>query len=431
MNIAVAGYGIEGKVSVAYWLSKGALVTVLDEKEAADLPSSVTVVTGPHAFDNLEVYDMVVRTASLRPDKLNSAKKIWSGTNEFFAKCPAPIIGVTGTKGKGTTASLITSVLRASGKTVHLVGNIGVPALEVLPSIQADDVVVFELSSFQLWDLEKSPHVAVVLMVEPDHMDVHSHMDEYIAAKSNIVLHQGIDDVAVYHPTNQFSKIVASMGAGKKIRYGVKDDGGVYVESNTLCVQSKQICGLENVQIPGAHNIENVCAATTAVLSYDETISFDLIAKGLREFTGLPHRLKFIREIDGVKYYDDNYSSAPGAAIAAIRAFTEPEILIMGGYDKGVEFTELANAVGAQSNIKRVILIGQTRHKIAAALDMIEKSDMYELNDEMTLGPIIQRAQSLAEPGDVIVMSPGCASFDMFKNFSDRGDQFIQLVEGL
>lgn len=431
MNVAVAGYGMEGKVNLAYWLSKGAQVTVLDEKEVTDVPDGVSVVTGPDVFDTLEAYDLVVRTASLRPDRLNSARKVWSGTNEFFAECRAPIIGVTGTKGKGTTSSLIASMLKAAGKTVHLVGNIGIAALEVLPAIQPDDVVVFEMSSFQLWDLEKSPHIAVVLMIEPDHLDVHAHMDEYTNAKSNIVAHQDADDTAVYHPINEFSRAVAQNGAGRKVRFGIADDGGVYVESNKLCIQGERICGVENIQIPGAHNIENVCAAATAVLSYDAGIDFESIAAGLREFTGLPHRLKYIREVDGVKYFDDNYSSAPGATIAALKAFSEPEVLIAGGYDKGVGFSELAKAISGQRNIKRVLLIGQTRRAIAAELDIVGKSDIYELSDETTLGPIVQRARSLAEAGDVVVMSPGCASFDMFKNFSDRGDQFIQLVEEL
>ncbi len=431
MNVAVAGYGMEGKVNTLYWLSKGAQVTVLDERDVADVPAGVATVTGSQAFSDLEMYDMVVRTASLRPDKLRSARKIWSGTNEFFAECSAPIIGVTGTKGKGTTSSLVASILRAGGKTVHLVGNIGVAALEVLPTIKSDDVVVFEMSSFQLWDLDTSPHISVVLMIEPDHMDVHAHMNEYVGAKSNIASHQNGSDVVIYHPTNEFSKTIANKSSGKKVRYGVSDDGGVYVESNKLCVHGQQICGIENIQIPGAHNVENVCAAVSAVLSYDEMFSFDAIARGLRDFTGLPHRLKFIREVGGVKFFDDNYSSAPGAAIAAMKSFELPEVLIMGGYDKGVEFIELAAAVRAQKNIKRIVLIGQTKSKIAAAFDAVGETDIYELSDETTLEPIIQRARSIAAPGDVVVMSPGCASFDMFKNFSDRGDQFIKLVEGL
>lgn len=431
MNIAVAGYGIEGKANVAYWRALGDEVTVLDEKEISDLPDGVRARTGHGVFDDLSEFDMIIRTASLRPDKLSSARKIWSATNEFFLRCPAPIIGVTGTKGKGTTASLIASVLRAAGKTAHLVGNIGIPALDVLPVIKPEDVVVFEMSSFQLWDLEKSPHVAVVLMIEPDHLDVHATLEEYVGAKSRIAAAQAQGDVVAYHPTNELSERVAAPGNGRKVRYGTREDRGVYVASNTFFIQGKQICGTDIMQIPGAHNLENACAAMTAVLAYDETISFDEIAAGLKSFTGLPHRLKFIREVNGVRYYDDNYSSAPGAAIAAIRSFQEPEILILGGYDKGIEFADLASVIKDQSNIKKIILIGTTKHKIASALDMVGKTDIYELSNETRLAPIVRRAYELAEAGDAVIMSPGCASFDMFRNFSDRGDQFIKLVEGL
>lgn len=431
MNVAVAGYGIEGKANVAYWLAKGAQVTVLDQKEIHDIPSGVEIITGPEAFAYLDAYDIVVRTASLRPDKLSSARRIWSATNEFFTECPAPIIGVTGTKGKGTTSSLIASILQAAGKTVHLVGNIGVAALEVLPIVRPEDVVVFEMSSFQLWDLEKSPHIAVVLMIEPDHLDIHTDMSEYIAAKARIAVSQNAEDVVVYHPDNELSRSVAMNGPGRKVRYGEPGDGGVYVKSNKFFVQDDPICSVSTLQLVGQHNVENACAAITTVLAYDCTIAFEQIKQGLESFTGLPHRLKLIRETDGVRYYDDNYSSAPGAAIAALRAFTDPEILILGGYDKGVEFTDLAEAIKLQPNIRHSILIGQTRHKIAAALDAVGKSDIYELSDETMLGPIVRRARELAEPGDVVIMSPACASFDMFINFSDRGNQFIQLVEGL
>ncbi len=431
MNVAVAGYGMEGKTSLLYWQQKGTSVTILDEKDVTDIPAGVNTVMGEGAFEDLDRYDMVIRTASLRPDKLSSARKIWSATNEFFVQCPAPIIGVTGTKGKGTTSSLITSILRAAGKTVHLVGNIGVSALEVLPTIQSTDVVVFEMSSFQLWDLEKSPHIAVVLMIEPDHLDIHASMDEYVGAKANVTAFQTSGDTVVYHPSNELSRRIAMGGEGRKIRYNVPEDGGVYVDSNTFFVHGEQICGTDILQIPGTHNVENACAAMSAVLAYDNMFPLDAMRAGLASFSGLPHRLKLIRELNDVRYYDDNYSSAPGAAIAAVRSFREPEVLILGGYDKGVEFTELAAAIQAQSNIKQIHLIGQTRTKLAAALDSVGCTELYELHSETTLEPIVRRAHALAEPGDVVIMSPACASFDMFKNFSDRGDQFIQLVEGL
>ncbi len=430
MKVAIAGFGIEGRANLRYWQGLGAEVTVLDEKEITNVPEGVLVLSGESAFSDLSAYDLVVRTASLRPDRLTSAKKVWSATNEFFAKCSAPIIGVTGTKGKGTTSSLIASILRASGKTVHLVGNIGVPALEVLANIQTDDVVVFEMSSFQLWDLEKSPHTAVVLMIEPDHQDVHVDMDEYVMAKANIRKNQVAEDVCLYHPTNELSKRIAySLSVSTPRRYGIAEDGACYVKDDAFFVRNQQICSTSELRLVGQHNIENACAAISAAWEY--TSNTEAIAEGLRSFEGLPHRTKFVGEVDGVRYYDDNYSSAPGAAIAAMRAFSKPEVLIMGGYDKQIQFSELAVAVKNQPNLKKIILIGQTRHKIAAALDAVDRQHIYEISDEMTLRPIVERARALADSGDVVVMSPACASFDMFKNFTDRGGQFIKLVEGL
>lgn len=431
MKVAVAGYGIEGRANYIYWSNLGDEVTILDQKrQASDLPEGARSILGEDAFDNLESFDMVVRTASLSPNRLSTAKKIWSATNEFFDRCPAPIIGVTGTKGKGTTSSLIAMILREAGKTVYLVGNIGVAALEMLPSIQPDDIVVFEMSSFQLWDLKKSPHTCAVLMIEPDHMDIHSEMSEYIEAKMGIRKHQVVGDICFYHPTNKYSKMVAeSSDVSKPRRYGIPEDGACYVKENTFFIQDDPICSVDTLQLVGVHNIENACAAISVAWEY--TRNTDAIEAGLQKFKGLPHRTKLVREVEGVKYYDDNYSSAPGATIAAMKSFVEPEILIMGGYDKHISFEELANTVAGQPNIKRIILIGQTRQKIAEALDAVGKNDIYELSSETSLGPIVKRAHEVAESGDVVVMSPACASFDMFKNFSDRGDQFIRIVEGL
>ena len=203
----------------------------------------MTVLTGERVFARLDNADMVVRTAGLPPREIRTKGRVWSATNEFFARCPAPIIGVTGTKGKGTTCSLIASILRAAGRTVHLVGNIGVPALDVLDQIRPEDVVVYELSSFQLWDLEASPHIAVVLMIEPDHLDVHTDFGEYVAAKQHIVQQQAPEDAVVYHPTNPYAAQIAQASAAQQQRYGVADDGAVCVQANTFFVQGRAICG--------------------------------------------------------------------------------------------------------------------------------------------------------------------------------------------
>ena len=281
MNIAIAGYGQEGKVSFDCWNKPENQLTIADEREQVDnLPEGAMTVLGADAFSKLGEFDLIVRSPSVNPRKLPYGDKVWSATNEFFVKCPAPIIGVTGTKGKGTTSSLIASILKAAGKTVHLVGNIGVPALAELPKINASDIVVYELSSFQLWDLKKSPHIAVVLAIEPDHLDVHDDVDDYVNAKTNIARFQNEGDTVVFNTNNQISSSIAGVSSAKKIGYPY------------------DIGDLENnLQIPGRHNIENASAAVAATSEYVSDRS--VIGRGLGSFTGLPHRLKFVAEKNG------------------------------------------------------------------------------------------------------------------------------------
>ena len=301
MKVAIAGYGVEGESNYRYWTELGHDVTIVDEAEkpARPIPKDATTILGPRKFRELQDFDLVVRTAGLPPHFIVTEGQVWSSTNEFFKQCPAPIIGVTGTKGKGTTSSLIASILRAAGHTVHLVGNIGQPPLDVLADITPDDIVVFELSSFQLWDLERSPHVAVVLMIEPDHLNVHADFKDYIRAKSNIRRYQTADDVCFYHPTNPNSaKIATSSVLGDHIRYGVRESSGVYIEDGMFCVDGETICATSELRLPGAHNLENACAAISTARVF--TLDNHAIAKGLRAFEGLPHRLIFVREVSGV-----------------------------------------------------------------------------------------------------------------------------------
>lgn len=425
MKVAIAGYGVEGEASYRYWQTLGAEITIFDAKENPDLPlpEGVKVKLGKDVFEDMYGFDIVVRTASLRPDKIKTDGKIWSATNEFFDKCPAKIIGVTGTKGKGTTCSLIAEILQNDNKTVHLMGNIGVPALEVLPKITPDDIVVFELSSFQLWDLEKSPQTAVVLMIEPDHMDVHTSMEEYIKAKANIGKHQDDDDLIIYHPNNKYATQIAEQSTAERKQY--MTPSGAYIIGGQIVVGDVAVAKVEEVSLVGGHNLENVCAAITAVWEHSKNVT--AIQYAIKDFKGLPHRLELVRELDGVQYFNDSYSSAPGATIAAIRSFTEPEVLICGGFDRGLDYTELAQTIAEQKNMKKVVLIGQTKEKIAAALDEVGFSK-YEVLQTTEFTEIIAHAQQAAQNGDIILLSPGCASFDMFKNFQERGEHFRKIV---
>lgn len=423
MKVAIAGFGVEGRASFEYWNTEGNQVVIVDERdiEPQDLPLDASVITGDKAFSRLDGFDMVVRTAGLSPAKISTDGKIWSATNEFFEKCPAPIIGVTGTKGKGTTSSLISSILRAAGKTVHLVGNIGQPALAQLASITSDDIVVYELSSFQLWDLEKSPQLAVVLMIEPDHLDVHADFHDYIEAKGNITKNQLTTDRVVYFADNEYSRQIAESSVGQRLPF--PSPRTAWVNGDYFYYQDKELCSVDDLQLVGEHNLLNACAAITAVWPWVQDGS--VIAEGLRGFSGLPHRLKFVRELNGVKYYDDSIATTPGSAIAAMRAFREPKIIILGGSDKGADYTEVIET--AKSTATEVIAIGQTGKRID---DLCKKIGVI-CHYEQTLNSAVELARRSTVPGDVVILSPASASFDMFKNYADRGEKFILAVNEL
>jgi UDP-N-acetylmuramoylalanine--D-glutamate ligase len=399
-------------------------VVILDENESTDLPQGVRHVVGVRAFEALDTYDMVVRTPSMQPDRLCDAKKVWSVANEFLEKCPAQIVGVTGTKGKGTTSSLIAAILREAGKSVHLLGNIGVPALDVLPKVVETDIVVYEMSSFQLWDLERSPHVAVVLMVEPDHLNVHADFNDYVAAKANIARHQHADDILVYHPSNSYSAKIAQLSvATTKMRYLSEETA--HIVNGVITIDGKEICAVDEVGLKGEYNLQNICAAIAACWSFTQDVA--AIKRAVTQFRGLQHRLEFVAAKGGVDYYNDSYSSTPTAAIAALTAFDTPLVLIVGGYDKQIDLSPLATAIIASKNIKKVIVMGQVNEKLAALFEA-EHFDNYINLGITDFRNVVNAAVENAVAGDTILLSPGCASFDMFKNMSDRGEQFKQLV---
>lgn len=246
-------------------------------------------------------------------------------------------------------------------KNVHLLGNIGVPALDILPTIKPDDIVVFELSSFQLWDLTRSPETAVVLMIEPEHQDVHSSMEEYVNAKSNIAKFQTEDDLIIYHPNNPFSAKVAENSKARKMQY--MKPSGAYVIGGQIVIGDIAVALSQEVGLIGEHNLENICAAITAAWRYTKNIT--AIQSAIKTFKGLPNRLEFVKEVRGVKFYNDSYSSAPGATIAAIKSFSEPEVLICGGFDRGLDYSELALSISLSKKYKKVLLMGQTKTSIA------------------------------------------------------------------
>lgn len=430
-KVAIAGFGVEGKSALRYFKAQNADVTILDQRQPADVPDGVKVKVGSNIFEeNLNSYDIIVRSPSLQPHRLKTNAKITSVTNEFFANCPASIIGVTGSKGKGTTCSFIHSILVAAGKKAHLVGNIGVPALDELPKIKPEDIVVFELSSFQLWDLTKSPHVAVVLMIEPEHQDVHSNVEEYVGAKANIRKYQGLDDWCFYHPANQYADFIAKQSkfTNRAVKFGINQPGAAYVKDDSFYVDDQQICSTDVLHFPFPHNIENACAAISAAWVFTKNVQ--AIKQGLKSFTGLPHRLKIVGQVNGVDYYDDSIATTPGSVIAALNAFKKPKVLIMGGSDKGADFNELAAEI-IKHDVKGVVAIGNMRQKINDALKKVGFKNTVLFDEDSKMPQIVAAASKMANAGDIVILSPACASFDMFKSYADRGDQFIAAVTDL
>lgn len=427
MKIAIAGYGLEGKANYEYWSKDPRhYITIVDQKDVPDqpLPEGVKTILAPDAFEHLDGFDLVVRTAGLAPYKIKTDGKIWSGTNEFFAKCPAEIIGVTGSKGKGTTASLIVSILEAAGRKVWLLGNIGDPALEVLDKIQPSDIVVYELSSFQLWDIERSPHTAVVLFIEQEHLDVHRNMKEYVDAKGNIARFQDPKDLLVYNGQNEYSVSIAKRSKAQKIAF--PEAGSAHVKDGQFVYGEHIICSTSVLQIPGAHNIDNAIAAIDATWKYTQNVA--AIEKGLHEFKGLQHRLAFVRRVGNVSYYDDSIATTPTSAIASLRAFEGRKVIILGGSAKGSDFTELAREM--LKHDVQAILIGAEAEHIAEALKKA-KFSAFEIIEKPTMTKLVARATKLAKPHSTVLLSPAAASFGLFKNYADRGDQFIAAVNDL
>ena len=431
MKIAIIGYGLQGASSYKYWRD-GNSITICDQNEIKDPPRDVELLIGEDHLKNLNDFDLIVRSPSVHPRDIVSANgeqikdKITTNTNEFFKVCPSKnIIGVTGTKGKGTTSSLITKMLEAGGKKVHLGGNIGTPPLEMLEAgINESDYVVLELANFQLIDLKYSPHIAVCLMVVPEHQDWHEGMEEYVTAKKQLFIHQTPSDIAIYYSDNEISKDIASSGEGVKIPYF--ENPGAHINNELVVIDGRTICRTDEVKLLGRHNLQNICAAVTATWQIDQNT--EAIKQVTTSFTGLDHRLELVRELNGVKYYDDSFATTPESAIVAIEAFKDPKVIILGGSDKGAEYIKLANTV-AGGNVKHAVLIGDTAKSIEQALKNEGFSD-YSFGSK-DINEIVELCKEKSSPGDVVLLSTGCASFGIFKDYKDRGEKFKKAVQEL
>lgn len=442
MRIAVVGYGKQGQAAVEYW-SKDNDVTVCDINENLVLPDGVDAQLGKNYLHDLERFHWVIRSPIIHPRDIVAAngerilRKITTVTEEFFRVCPAPIIGVTGTKGKGTTSSLITKILETAGKTVHLGGNIGIPPLELLHGeIKPEDWVVLELANFQLIDLGISPKIAVCLMVVPEHLDWHEDMAEYIQAKQNLFRHQAATELAIFNRLSDFSTEVVGVSPALKLSYEVPEAGqvpheknGAYVLGDDICMDDELVCKIQDVKLLGRHNLQNVCAAIAATWDLIGNDA-DIIKRAVSDFVGLAHRLERVRSFKDITFYNDSFASTPDASVAAMKAIPGTKVMIIGGYDRGLELNELAKGITAEPTVSKVILIGQTGAKIASELDKHGYKNYIRI-DAKDMRSVVASALAAAKPGEAVVLSPGAASFDMFKNFEDRGLQYKKEVDAL
>ena len=429
-KIAVVGLGLEGLSSVRFLKEQGAEVIALDEKQGKDY------------LKNLNQYDMVVRSPGIKLyllEKYVSRNKITSQIKLFFDLCPCPIVGITGTKGKGTTSSLIYEMLKKQGSNAYLGGNIGKPPLEFLDKLNPQSIVVLELSSFQLQDLTKSPHIAVMLMTTSEHLDYHKNIEEYVDAKRNALRFQTSSDITIVnkdYPASSESDIHTQGRVYKVSRENMAQDG-CYVEDGKIKARTTfgknktrvlEIIKTNEILLPGKHNLENVCAAVMAAILLG--VSKENIADVLKTFKGLEHRLELVGKVNGVRFYDDSFSTIPETTIAAIEAFKDPEILIIGGSSKNSSFKELGRVISEAKNIKAIIGIGAEWPRIQQQLT-INNSQLTIIEGLKNMREIVQKAVSISKSGDVVLLSPAFASFDMFKNYKDRGDQFKEEVRKL
>nr|WP_326169497.1 UDP-N-acetylmuramoyl-L-alanine--D-glutamate ligase [uncultured Oscillibacter sp.] len=450
-TVAVIGIGVSNRPLIELLLSRGVAVTACDKKDRATLGALAEELVGkgcrlrlgPDYLKDL-TEDVIFRTPGMRPDlpELNAAVErgstLTSEMEVFFEVCPCPILAVTGSDGKTTTTTIIAELLRAAGKTVHLGGNIGHPLLSETGGMKAEDIAVLELSSFQLMTMTRSPHIAVVTNLAPNHLDVHKDYAEYISAKENIFTHQSASDIAVFNADNEVTRSFVGRQRGTLCTFSRREtvERGAYLapddagEGQAIWISNengrRQVLSLAEIKLPGVHNVENYMAAIAAV---DRLVPDKIIRDFAKNFGGVEHRIELVREPDGVRYYNDSIASSPSRTIAGLNAFPEKVILIAGGKDKGISYGSLGPVVN--EHVKLLILCGATAGVIRASVEQAENYGGLEIADAEDYHQAVSLARSRAKEGDVIILSPASTSFDRFANFMERGRVFKEIVNSL
>ncbi|MBR3163093.1 MAG: UDP-N-acetylmuramoyl-L-alanine--D-glutamate ligase [Clostridia bacterium] len=448
-KVAIIGLGVSNIPLLDYLHENNAKVTVFDDKDIDQISKDVldkitkysfTFSFGKNSLSKLVGFDLIFRSPSCLPTnpalsaEADRGAIITTEIEMLMKMCPCKIIGVTGSDGKTTTTSLIASILKKGGYKCFLGGNIGVPLFTKLYEIKPEDIVVLELSSFQLMGMDISPEIAVVTNITPNHLNIHKDYQEYIDAKKNIFKFQNENGILVTNYDNDITKQISSESNGKVIYFSSKHklDDGYIVDGDVIkeCNDKirKHILNVKDLKLRGNHNFENIC---TAIAATRTLVDLDTAIEAVKNFESVEHRIEFVRENLGVKWYNDSSSSSPTRTISGLNAFDEDIVLIAGGYDKNLDYKPLAKPI--VKKVKTLILLGQTSGKIFDAVKEELEQQNKKLNIYMcnNLTDAVELAKKYAESGQIVLFSPASASFDMFKNFAERGEIFKKLVSEL
>jgi len=448
-RVAIIGLGVSNIPLLDYLHKYNAEVFVFDNRDIKEIPDeiiqkiklySISYYFGEDNLSKLYGFDLIFRSPSCLPtipELEEEAKKGAIITTEIellMKMCPCKIIGITGSDGKTTTTTLIYEIIKTFGINCHLGGNIGIPLFTKLNEIKPEDIVVLELSSFQLMEMEISPDISVITNITPNHLNIHKNYEEYITAKKNIFKFQNENGILVLNNDNEITKSFQKEAKGKVILFSSKEklENGFIVEDGIIkkCEDGIRtyILNTKDVKLRGMHNYENICTALSATSSI---VNIDLAVEIIKKFQGVEHRLELVREIDGVKWYNDSVSSSPTRTIAGLNSFNEEIVLIAGGYDKKLDYTPLAKPI--VDKVSTLILIGQTSTKILNAVKIALEKQNKKLDIHMcsSLEETVELAKKVAKPTQVVLFSPASASFDMFKNFADRGEKFKQICKNI
>ena len=438
-KVAIIGLGVSNLPLLDYLHDNNAIVKVFDEKEIDNISKeimdkitkySMEFSFGKNCLSELKGFDLIFRSPSCLPTKEelieeeNRGAIITTEIELFMKMCPGKTIGITGSDGKTTTTSLIYEIIKNAGYNCYLGGNIGIPLFTKLAEITPEDIVVLELSSFQLMGMQISPDIAIITNITPNHLNIHKDYEEYIEAKKNIYKYQDKNGILILNYDNQITRNCAREANGSVIYFSSKEK----LDNGFIDRIRKHILNTNDLILKGKHNFENACAAIAATKTL---VTIDKAVDTIKQFPGVEHRIEFIREINGVKWYNDSASSSPTRTLSGLNAFEEEIILIAGGYDKNLDYMPLAKPI--VDKVKSLILIGQTSEKIFNVVkdelsNQNKDMDIYECDN---LSQTVEIAKKISKSGQIVLFSPASASFDMFKNFADRGEQFKNLVNNI